>query len=326
MVETLDRNFALEVVRVTEAAALASSRLMGCGDEKAADQAAVDAMRQALNGLEINGTVVIGEGERDEAPMLFIGEKVGAGGPTVDIALDPLEGTTICATGGANALSVIAMAEEGGLLQAPDVYMEKIAVGPGAPPGVDDLDETTTNNLKNLARAKGRDVSDLVACILNRPRHEELISVTREAGARIQLIQDGDVAGVIATAREDTGIDIYLGVGGAPEGVLAAAALRCTGGQMQGRLVFRNDEERKRAVKLGVDDLSRKYDLGEMAKGEVMFAATGVTDGSMLRGVRRANASVSTESLVMRSKTGTVRVISAEHNLTLKPVFEYNIR
>ncbi len=326
MVETLDRNLALEVVRVTEAAALASSRLMGCGDEKAADQAAVDAMRQSLNGLEINGTVVIGEGERDEAPMLFIGEKVGAGGPTVDIALDPLEGTTICATGGANALSVIAMAEEGGLLQAPDVYMEKIAVGPGAPTGVVDLDETTTNNLKNLARAKGRDVSDLVACILNRPRHEELISVTREAGARIQLIQDGDVAGVIATAREDTGIDIYMGVGGAPEGVLAAAALRCTGGQMQGRLVFRNDEERKRAVKLGVDDLSRKYDLGEMAKGEVMFAATGVTDGSMLRGVRRANASVSTESLVMRSKTGTVRVISAEHNLTLKPVFEYSIR
>jgi fructose-1,6-bisphosphatase II / sedoheptulose-1,7-bisphosphatase len=326
MVETLDRNLALEVVRVTEAAALASSRLMGCGDEKAADQAAVDAMRQSLNGLEINGTVVIGEGERDEAPMLFIGEKVGAGGPTVDIALDPLEGTTICATGGANALSVIAMAEEGGLLQAPDVYMEKIAVGPGAPTGVVDLDETTTNNLKNLARAKGRDVSDLVACILNRPRHEELISVTRETGARIQLIQDGDVAGVIATAREDTGIDIYMGVGGAPEGVLAAAALRCTGGQMQGRLVFRNDEERKRAVKLGVDDLSRKYDLGEMAKGEVMFAATGVTDGSMLRDVRRANASVSTESLVMRSKTGTVRVISAEHNLTLKPVFEYSIR
>ncbi|PPR16875.1 MAG: hypothetical protein CFH37_01231, partial [Alphaproteobacteria bacterium MarineAlpha9_Bin7] len=195
-----------------------------------------------------------------------------------------------------------------------------------APPGVVDLDETTTNNLKNLARAKGRDVSDLVACILNRPRHEELISVTREAGARIQLIQDGDVAGVMATAREDTGIDIYMGVGGAPEGVLAAAALRCIGGQMQGRLVFRNDEERKRAVKLGVGDLSRKYDLGEMAKGEVMFAATGVTDGSMLHGVRRANASVSTESLVMRSKTGTVRVISAEHNLTLKPVFENNLR
>ena len=326
MVENLDRNLALEVVRVTEAAALASSRLMGCGDEKAADQAAVDAMRQSLNGLEIDGTVVIGEGERDEAPMLFIGEKVGAGGPTVDIALDPLEGTTICATGGANALSVLAMAEKGGLLQAPDVYMEKIAVGPGAPPGVVDLDETTTNNLKNLARAKDKDVSDLVACILNRPRHEELISVTREAGARIQLIQDGDVAGVIATAREDTGIDIYMGVGGAPEGVLAAAALRCIGGQMQGRLVFRNDEERKRAVKLGVGDLSRKYDLGEMAKGEVMFAATGVTDGSMLHGVRRANASVSTESLVMRSKTGTVRVISAEHNLTLKPVFENNLR
>ena len=321
MVGTLDRNLALEVVRVTEAAALASSRLMGRGDEKAADQAAVDAMRQSLNGLAIDGTVVIGEGERDEAPMLFIGEKVGVGGPKVDIALDPLEGTTICATGGANALSVIAMAEEGGLLQAPDVYMEKIAVGPGIAPNVVDLDETTTKNLENLARAKGRDISDLVACILNRPRHEELISKTREAGARIQLIQDGDVAGVIATAREDTGIDIYMGIGGAPEGVLAAAALRCIGGQMQGRLVFRNDEEKNRAVKLGVNDLARKYDLAEMAKGEVMFAATGVTDGSMLRGVRRGTTTASTDSLVMRSKTGTARVISAEHNLTRKSLF-----
>ena len=326
MVGTLDRNLALEVVRVTEAAAIASSCLMGRGDEMAADQAAVDAMRQSLNGLAIDGTVVIGEGERDEAPMLYIGEKVGVGGPKVDIALDPLEGTTICATGGANALSVVAMAEEDGLLQAPDVYMEKIAIGPGAPPNVVDLDETTTKNLENLARAKGCGISDLVACILNRPRHEELISKTREAGARIQLIQDGDVAGVIATARENTGIDIYMGIGGAPEGVLAAAALRCIGGQMQGRLVFRNEEEKNRAAKLGVDDLTRKYDLGEMAKGEVMFAATGVTDGSMLRGVRRNTTTASTDSLVMRSKTGTVRVISAEHNLTRKSLFEPDTR
>ena len=326
MVGTLDRNLALEVVRVTEAAAIASSRLMGRGDEMAADQAAVDAMRQSLNGLAIDGTVVIGEGERDEAPMLYIGEKVGVGGPKVDIALDPLEGTTICATGGANALSVVAMAEEDGLLQAPDVYMEKIAIGPGTPPNVVDLDETTAKNLENLARAKGCGISDLVACILNRPRHEELISKTREAGARIQLIQDGDVAGVIATARENTGIDIYMGIGGAPEGVLAAAALRCIGGQMQGRLVFRNDEEKNRAAKLGVDDLTRKYDLGEMAKGEVMFAATGVTDGSMLRGVRRNTTTASTDSRIMRSKTGTVRVISAEHNLTRKSLFEPDTR
>lgn len=326
MVGTLDRNLALEVVRVTEAAAIASSRLMGRGDEMAADQAAVDAMRQSLNGLAIDGTVVIGEGERDEAPMLYIGEKVGAGGPKVDIALDPLEGTTICATGGPNALSVIAMAEDGGLLQAPDVYMDKIAIGPGTPPNVIDLDETATKNLENLARAKGCDISDLVACILNRPRHEELISKTREAGARIQLIQDGDVAGVIATAREKTGIDIYMGIGGAPEGVLAAAALRCIGGQMQGRLVFRNDEEKNRAAKLGVNDLTRKYDLGEMARGEVMFAATGVTDGSMLRGIRRNITTASTDSLVMRSKTGTVRVISAEHDLTRKSLFEPDTR
>lgn len=321
---TLDRNLALEAVRVTEAAALASSRLMGRGDEKAADQAAVDAMRKALNGLAIDGTVVIGEGERDEAPMLFIGERVGAGGPKVDIALDPLEGTTICAMGGANALAVIAMAEEGGLLQAPDVYMEKIAVGPGAPANVVDLDETTIKNLQNLARAKGRDVSEIVACVLNRPRHEKIISDARQAGARIQLIQDGDVAGVIATAREDTGIDIYMGIGGAPEGVLAAAALQCIGGQMQGRLVFRNDEERARAVKLGVEDLARKYQLSELARGEVMFAATGVTDGSMLRGVRRTSTAASTESLVMRSKTGTVRVVSGQHDLTKKTFFNFS--
>ena len=323
---TLDRNLALEVVRVTEAAAMSCSRLMGRGDEMAADQAAVDAMRKALNGLAIDGTVVIGEGERDEAPMLFIGEKVGAGGPKVDIALDPLEGTTICATGGANALAVIAMAEEGGLLQAPDVYMDKIAVGGGLPDGVVDLDQEPAQNLASLAGAKGVQVSDLVACILNRPRHEELIAKTREAGARIQLIQDGDVAGVIATARPDTGIDIYIGTGGAPEGVLAAAALRCIGGQMNGRLLFRNDEERDRAHRLGVTDLNRKYTLGDMAKGDVMFAATGVTDGSMLRGVRRSQTAASTESLVMGSKTGTVRVISAQHDFTRKALIDPETR
>ena len=317
--DTLDRNLALEVVRVTEAAALACAKLTGRGDERAADQAAVDAMRTALNAVAIDGEVVIGEGERDEAPMLFIGEKGGAGGPKVDIALDPLEGTTICATGGANALAVIAMATDGGFLNAPDVYMDKIAVGGGLPPEVVDLDESPETNLKNLAKAKGIGVNDLVACILNRPRHEELIAKVRETGARIQLIQDGDVAGVMATSSNDTGIDIYLGSGGAPEGVLAAAALRCIGGQMKGRLIFRNDDERARAHKLGVQDLSRKYTMLDMAHGEVMFAATGVTDGSMLQGVRRTANGVSTQSVVMRSKTGTVRVISADHDLRRNP-------
>lgn len=320
--DTLDRNLALEVVRVTEAAALACAKLTGRGDERAADQAAVDAMRTALNAVPIDGEVVIGEGERDEAPMLFIGEKVGAGGPKVDIALDPLEGTTICATGGANALAVIAMATDGGFLNAPDVYMDKIAVGGGLPPEVVDLDETPETNLKALAKAKGIEVNDLVACILNRPRHEELIAKVRETGARIQLIQDGDVAGVMATSSNDTGIDIYLGSGGAPEGVLAAAALRCIGGQMMGRLIFRNDDERGRAHKLGVQDLNRKYTMLDMAHGEVMFAATGVTDGSMLQGVRRTPNGVSTQSVVMRSKTGTVRVISANHDLKRNPAID----
>ncbi|MBV9522204.1 MAG: class II fructose-bisphosphatase, partial [Alphaproteobacteria bacterium] len=254
----MDRNLALEAVRVTEAAALSASRLMGRGDEKAADQAAVDAMRHALNGLAIDGTVVIGEGERDEAPMLYIGERVGTGhGPKIDIALDPLEGTTITAKGGANALAVIAMAESGGFLNAPDVYMDKIAVGGGLPEGVVDLDESPGNNLRNLAKAKGADVSDLVVCILDRPRHAELIAKVRESGARIMLISDGDVSGVIATSRSDSGVDLYLGSGGAPEGVLAAAALRCIGGQMQGRLVFRNDDERGRAQRIGIADLGR---------------------------------------------------------------------
>ena len=315
----MDRNLALEVVRVTEAAALAASRLMGRGDEKAADQAAVDAMRKALGALAIDGVVVIGEGERDEAPMLYIGEKVGAGGPRVDIALDPLEGTTITAKGGPNALAVIAMAEAGGFLNAPDVYMDKIAVGGGLPEGVVDIDAPPAENLKNLAKAKKSDVSDLVVCILDRPRHAELIAKVRASGARIMLISDGDVSGVIATSRPDSGVDIYMGQGGAPEGVLAAAALRCIGGQMQGRLVFRNDDERGRAAQWGITDLNRKYSMLDMAKGDVMFAATGVTDGSMLRGVRRSHDGASTHSIVMRSKTGTVRVIEATHSFARKP-------
>jgi fructose-1,6-bisphosphatase II / sedoheptulose-1,7-bisphosphatase len=314
----MDRNLALEAVRVTEAAALSASRLMGRGDEKAADQAAVDAMREALNSLAIEGTVVIGEGERDEAPMLYIGEKVGTGhGPRIDIALDPLEGTTITAKGGANALAVIAMAAEGGFLNAPDVYMEKIAIGGGLGDLVD-IDETPANNLKNLAKAKHADVSDLVVCILDRPRHSELIAKVREAGARIMLISDGDVSGVIATARPDSGVDIYMGSGGAPEGVLAAAALRCIGGFMQGRLIFRNDGERERATRCGISDFSRKYGLLDLAKGDVMFAATGVTGGTMLQGVRRFAGGAVTHSMVMRSKTGTVRVIEAQHNFHRK--------
>jgi fructose-1,6-bisphosphatase II / sedoheptulose-1,7-bisphosphatase len=304
---------------VTELAALSASRLMGRGDEKAADQAAVDAMRQALNSLAIEGTVVIGEGERDEAPMLYIGEKVGTGhGPKIDIALDPLEGTTITAKGGANALAVLAMADDGGFLNAPDVYMDKIAVGGGLPDGVVDLDESPGENLKNLARAKNGEISDLVVCILDRPRHAELIAKVREAGARIMLIGDGDVSGVMATSDPETGIDIYMGSGGAPEGVLAAAALRCIGGQMQGRLLFRNDDERGRAHRLGINDLNRKYSLLDMAHGDVMFAATGVTNGSMLRGVRRFSGGAHTHSVVMRSKTGTVRYVEAKHDFTRK--------
>ncbi|MGZ0187419.1 MAG: class II fructose-bisphosphatase [Alphaproteobacteria bacterium] len=319
----MDRNLALEAVRVTEFAALAASRLMGRGDEKAADQAAVDAMRSALNSLDIDGKVVIGEGERDEAPMLYIGEKVGTGkGPKIDIALDPLEGTTITAKGGANALAVIAMAEDGGFLHAPDVYMDKIGVGPGLPKGIIDIDNTPTVNLNQLAEAKGVSVPDLVVCILDRPRHQELIEEVRNSGARIMLISDGDVSGVIATTNEESGVDIYIGSGGAPEGVLAAAALRCIGGQFQGRLLFRNDDERGRAHRLGVEDLHRKYDLEELASGDVMFAATGVTSGSMLAGVRRVGKGVSTQSLVMRSKTGTVRKLETFHNLDRKSMFD----
>jgi fructose-1,6-bisphosphatase II / sedoheptulose-1,7-bisphosphatase len=314
-----DRNLALEAVRVTERAAIASAAWMGRGDEKAADQAAVDAMRQALNVLDIVGTVVIGEGERDEAPMLYIGERVGSGrGPKVDIALDPLEGTTITATGGANAIACIAMAGQGGFLNAPDTYMDKIAIGGGLPEGIIDIDAAPKDNLARLAEAKNVAIGDLVVLILDRPRHQELIARVREAGARIRLIRDGDVAGVIATARPNSGIDIYMGIGGAPEGVLAAAALRSIGGQMQGRLHFRNDDERSRARTMGIGDLDRVYDLHDLAAGDVMFAATGVTDGTMLSGVRAFPGGVITQSIVMRSKTGTVRVVETEHHLQRK--------
>lgn len=317
----MDRNLALEVVRVTEAAALAASLQMGRGDEKQADQVAVDAMRGALNSLYINGTVVIGEGERDKAPMLYIGEKVGVGkGPKVDIALDPLEGTTITAKGGQNALAVIAMTEEGGFLHAPDVYMQKIAVGPGLPDNFLDIDEPVADFLPRLARAKSCRIDDLSICVLDRPRHQDLIRDIRLAGARIMLIEDGDVSAVIATADPESGIDAYIGTGGAPEGVLASAALQCTGGQMQGRLLFRDDVERARGEKWNIFDFNKIYTHNDMAYGpDVMFAATGVTNGAMLKGVRRfANGAV-THSVVMRSKSGTVRHIEAHHNFSKKP-------
>jgi len=322
MAESMDRNLGLEAVRVTEAAALAASRLMGRGDEKAADQAAVNAMREALNGLAIEGTVRIGEGERDEAPMLYIGEKVGAGGPKIDIALDPLEGTTITAKGGHNALAVIALAEEHGFLYAPDTYMDKIGVGGGLPDDLIDLDEPPAVNLGNLAKAKDVEVNDLVICILDRPRHAELIAKVRETGARISLISDGDVSGVIATTRPESGVDMYWGIGGAPEGVLAAAALRCIGGQFQGRLVFRNDDEKARAQRCGITEYDRKYKLHDLAGGEVMFAATGVTDGPMLTGVRRFHGGATTHSMVMRSSTGTVRIVEAHHNFERKTWYD----
>jgi len=317
----MDRNLALEVVRVTEAAALAASLQVGRGDEKAADQVAVDAMRQSLNSLYIDGTVVIGEGERDEAPMLFIGEKVGMGkGPKVDIALDPLEGTTITAKGGQNALAVIAMAEEGGFLNAPDTYMEKIAVGGGLPDNFLDIDEGVGQFLERLAKAKNTKIEDLTVCVLDRPRHDNLMRDIRAAGARIYLIGDGDVAGIIACAEGDSGIDAYIGTGGAPEGVLAAAALQCIGGQMQGRLVFRNDDERERAKKHGITDFDKIYTHHDLAHGsDIMFAATGVTSGPMLKGVRRHSRGAVTHSIVMRSKSGTVRHITAEHNFKRKP-------
>jgi fructose-1,6-bisphosphatase II / sedoheptulose-1,7-bisphosphatase len=307
----LERVLVLEVARVTEAAAIAAARLRGRGNEKAADKAAVDAMRRELALLDIQGTVVIGEGEMDEAPMLFIGEKVGSGeGPEVDIAVDPLEGTTICAKSMPNALAVLAISEKGGLLNAPDMYMDKIAVGPGYPPGIVDLDKSPGDNIRDLAKAKGVPVGEITACILDRPRHAELIKAVRDAGAAVRLIPDGDIAGVIwTTDAEETGIDIYLGSGGAPEGVLAAAAMRCVGGQIQGRLKPSNDDERERAAKMGITDINRKFNLEDMASADVIFSATGVTDGSLLDGVHFRGDFAETETVVMRSKSGTVRRI-----------------
>jgi len=303
-------SLAADAVRVTELAAIAAFAQVGRGDEKHADQVAVDAMRTALNALDIEGRIVIGEGERDEAPMLYIGEKVGTGkGPAIDIALDPLEGTTLTAKAMANALAVLAMAPKGGLLHAPDTYMDKIACGPGYAPGTVDLDMSPQDNVRSLAAAKGVDPRDITVCVMDRPRHAELIAALREVGAKVLLITDGDVAGVIHTAEPETGIDLYLGSGGAPEGVLAAAALKCVGGHFQGRLIFRNDDERARAEKTGVTDFDRKYDLHELVSTDAVFAATGVTKGAMLDGVSVRGGFVSTHTLVMDSATRTVRRI-----------------
>lgn len=314
-IDEISRNFTIEFVRVTESAALASYKLMGKGDEMEADRVAVAAMRKSLNNLPINGTIVIGEGERDKAPMLYIGEKVGTGeGPAVDIALDPLEGTTICANGQLNSMTVLAVSSKGLLLYAPDVYMNKIAVSSDIPNNVVDLDETPKTNLKALAKAKKCNIEDLVVCVLQRERHKEMISKIREAGARVKLIQDGDVAGVIATTNTSkTGIDLYMGIGGAPEGVLAAAALRCIGGHMQGRLIFDNDDQKERARRMNIKDLDYKYSVNEMAKGNVIFAATGVTEGTMLDGVKVSNGRAFTHSIVMRSETQTIRNVKASH-------------
>ena len=321
---SMDRNLALEAVRVTEFAAIAASRLMGRGDEKAADQAAVDAMRRALNSLDIDGTVVIGEGERDEAPMLYIGEKVGGGwatddpdSPRVDIAVDPLEGTNLCATGAPDALAVIAMAEDGQFLNAPDTYMEKIAVGPDCR-GVIDLRESWTWNLERIAKARKKSIQDLTAIILERPRHDDLIAEVREAGARIRLIGDGDVSAAIMTATEESGIDVLFGTGGAPEGVISAAAMRCMGGDMQGRVKWRSDEERERARGMGIDDGDRIYQMDELASGNVMFAATGVTKGYFLDGVHFTGTGCTSESVVMRSESGTTRLIQSTHRFDRK--------
>ncbi|HXL69332.1 MAG TPA: class II fructose-bisphosphatase [Xanthobacteraceae bacterium] len=311
----IERVLSLEIVRVTERAAVSAARLRGRGDEKAADQAAVDAMRRELNKLPIDGIVRIGEGERDEAPMLFIGETVGnKKGPKVDIAVDPLEGTTLCAKNMPGAIAVMAMAESGTLLNAPDVYMEKIAIGPGYPAGVVDLDAPPADNIRALAKAKGVKPEEITALILDRPRHAGMIAAVRKVGAAVRLITDGDVAGVIHTADPAaTGIDIYMGIGGAPEGVLAAAALRCIGGQMQGRLILDSDEKRKRAAEMGVKDPKKKYDMKDMVRGDCIVSATGVTDGSLLRGVRFGGERIYTHTVVMRSVTGTVRWIDAEH-------------
>lgn len=314
--QTLDRSLLMDAVRVTEAAAIASWTEVGRGDEKAADQAAVDAMRTALNELNIEGVIVIGEGERDEAPMLYIGEKVGTGkGPRVDIALDPLEGTTLTAKAMANALAVMAWAPAGTMLNAPDTYMDKIACGPGYEEGVIDLDKSPADNVRALAKAKGVEPADITVCVLDRPRHADIIASLREVGARVYLITDGDVAGVMNTADPDTGVDMYVGQGGAPEGVLACAALKCVGGQFQGRLVFRNADERARAARLGITDLDRKYTLHEMVRADAIFAATGVTKGALLDGVKVQNGFVHTHTLVMNSSTQTVREIRMKRAL-----------
>ncbi len=313
-----DRNLALELVRVTEAAALAASRWTGRGQKNEADGAAVEAMRLAFDTVAISGTVVIGEGEMDEAPMLYIGERVGAGGPAMDIAVDPLEGTSLTAKNAPNALTVVALAEQGNFLHAPDVYMDKIAVGPGLPDGVVDIDATIGANLRALAAARGCDISDLTLCTLDRDRHAELIAKTREAGVRVMLISDGDVAGVIAACMPGTGVDIFAGSGGAPEGVLAAAALRCTGGQMQARLLFEDEAQVQRAREMDPGDPRRRLSLEDMAKGDVLFSATGVTGGALLRGIQRTPSNAVTHSIVMRSKSGTVRFIEGHHNFKTK--------
>ncbi len=317
----MKRNLAMELVRVTEAAAIASARLMGRGVKDEADQAAVDAMRKLLNTMDIDGTVVIGEGERDEAPMLYIGEKVGTlQGPKVDLALDPLEGTNLCATGSANALSVIAIAEDGNFLHAPDTYMKKIAVGPSAK-GCIDLLKSPTENLRAIAKAKNCEVQDLTVVILDRDRHADLIREVRQCGARIKLISDGDVSGALATCFEDAGVDVLMGSGGAPEGVIAAAALRCIGGDMQGQLQFRNEHEKLRAQKMGITDFDKVYSITELASGHVMFSATGVTNGDFLKGVHFFGGGCTTQSVVMRSESKTVRYISAEHHFESKPKY-----
>jgi fructose-1,6-bisphosphatase II / sedoheptulose-1,7-bisphosphatase len=304
----------LGFVRATEAAAYAACKMAGRGDQKGADQVAVDAMRTAMNALDMDGEIVIGEGERDEAPMLYIGEKVGSGkGLAVDIALDPLEGTTLTAKGAANALAVVAVAEKGGLLNAPDTYMEKIAVGGGLPAGVVDLDADPAENIRALAKAKNVDTREVCACILDRPRHEEMIGKVRSTGARVNLISDGDVAGVINTTDPSTGVDIYMGVGGAPEGVLAAAALRAIGGQMQARLVFRNDDERGRASRIGITEFDKKYELSELARSDVLFIASGVTDGSLLRGVHVRRGRAHIDTLLLSSAHQEMRWIRGRH-------------
>ncbi len=313
----MDRNLAIELVRVSEFAALAASKHIGRGNEKAADQAAVDAMRKCLNSLTISGTVVIGEGERDEAPMLYIGEKVGSGGPKVDIALDPLEGTTITAKGGENAMAVIALAQEGGFLNAPDVYMKKISTNTNNEKVVS-LDQDLKSNIIDLAKFKKINIKDLVICILDRDRHKDEIEIIRSTGARIKMIDDGDVSAVISSVLTSSNIDMYYGIGGAPEGVLAAAALQCIGGNLEGQLLFNNEDEIKRAKKTGVNDFNKIYQLNDLAMGDIMFSATGVTDGTMLKGIKITKNYAETHSIVMRSKTGTIRHINGEHNFDIK--------